>query len=90
MLIINYFICSLIQPISKDIAEGLTKVLSQLCHKKGIKFLLTASGTGDISTSLSISISMVRLSTFSSPEAALLLVNTENRDLWIGPVRFRF
>ena len=47
MLSINYFKCSLIQPISKDIAEGLTKVLSQLCHKKGIKFLLTASGTDD-------------------------------------------
>ena len=33
MLIINYFVCSLIQPISKDIAEGLAKVLSQLCYK---------------------------------------------------------
>ena len=28
--------------------------------------------------------------TFSSPEAALLLVSTKNRDLWPGPTTFRF
>ena len=27
---------------------------------------------------------------FSSPEAALLLVSTKNRDLWPGPTTFRF
>ena len=27
---------------------------------------------------------------FSSPEAALLLVSTKNRDIWPGPMTFRF
>ena len=27
---------------------------------------------------------------FSSPEAAILLVSTKNRDLWQGPTTFRF
>ena len=31
-----------------------------------------------------------RIYTFSSPEAALLLVSTKNRDLWPGPTAFRF
>ena len=28
--------------------------------------------------------------TFSTPEAALLLVSTKDRDLWPGPTTFRF
>ena len=33
---------------------------------------------------------MHRARAFSSPEAALLLVSTKNRDLWLGPTTFRF
>ena len=34
--------------------------------------------------------STAQLTTFSSPEAALLLVSTKNRDLWPSPTAFRF
>ena len=71
---------------SDDVIGGFTKTVQHSIKNisKNIGAVFFKLGTGNVHHKRN------KMTPFSSPEAALLLVSTKNRDLWPGPMTFWF